>query len=86
VPGATRRPQVELEEHSQRAAQTKLLDLGLLPFLLVDELLSDLLSFVRAHIARLAVGPGTEGLPLHVERHFPHRQAPGGRIVIGREP
>jgi UDP-sulfoquinovose synthase len=46
-------PRVELEEHYYRAAHTKLLDLGLLPFLLGDELLADLLSIARSHIARL---------------------------------
>ena len=46
-------PRVELEEHYYRAAHTKLLDLGLLPFLLGDELLADLLSIARANIDRL---------------------------------
>jgi UDP-sulfoquinovose synthase len=46
-------PRVELEEHYYRAAHTKLLDLGLLPFLLGDELLNDLLSIARTHIDRL---------------------------------
>ena len=46
-------PRVELEEHYYRAAHTKLLDLGLLPFLLGDELLADLLSIARTHIGRL---------------------------------
>ena len=46
-------PRVELEEHYYRAAHTKLLDLGLLPFLLGDELLTDLLSIARTHIDRL---------------------------------
>jgi len=46
-------PRVELEEHYYRAAHTKLLDLGLLPFLLGDELLADLLSIARANIGRL---------------------------------
>jgi hypothetical protein len=36
-----------------RAAHTKVLDLGLLPFLLGDELLADLLSIARTHIDRL---------------------------------
>lgn len=35
------------------AAPTELLDLGLLPFLLDDELLADLLSVARMHIDRL---------------------------------
>jgi UDP-sulfoquinovose synthase len=46
-------PRVELEEHYYRAAHTKLLDLGLLPFLLDDHLLSDLLSLARAHVDRI---------------------------------
>jgi UDP-sulfoquinovose synthase len=46
-------PRVEMEEHYYRAAHTKLLDLGLLPFLLGDELLAELLSIARTHIARL---------------------------------
>src|SRR6516165_10529567 len=46
-------PRVELEEHYYRAAHTKLLDLGLLPFLLDDDLLSDLLGIARSHIGRL---------------------------------
>ena len=46
-------PRVELEEHYYRAAHTKLLDLGLMPFLLGDELLNDLLSIARTHLDRL---------------------------------
>ena len=46
-------PRVELEEHYYRAAHTKLLDLGLMPFLLGDELLADLLSIARTHIDRM---------------------------------
>jgi UDP-sulfoquinovose synthase len=46
-------PRVEAEEHYYRAAHTKLLDLGLMPFLLGDELLADLLSIARTHIDRL---------------------------------
>jgi UDP-sulfoquinovose synthase len=46
-------PRVELEEHYYRAAHTKLLDLGLLPHLLGDELLSDLLSIAGQHLDRL---------------------------------
>jgi UDP-sulfoquinovose synthase len=46
-------PRVEAEEHYYRAAHTKLLDLGLMPFLLGDELLGDLLSIARTHIDRL---------------------------------
>ena len=43
----------ELEEHDDRAAHTKLLDLGLPPVLLGDELLSDPLSIARTCIDRL---------------------------------
>jgi UDP-sulfoquinovose synthase len=46
-------PRVELEEHYYRAAHTKLLDLGLLPFLLDDDFLSDLLALARAHVHRI---------------------------------
>jgi UDP-sulfoquinovose synthase len=46
-------PRVEMEEHYYRAAHTKLLDLGLLPFLLGDELLADLLSIARSHVDRI---------------------------------
>jgi UDP-sulfoquinovose synthase len=46
-------PRVELEEHYYRAAHTKLLDLGLLPFLLGDELLADLLATAHTHIDRI---------------------------------
>jgi UDP-sulfoquinovose synthase len=46
-------PRVEMEEHYFRAAHTKLLDLGLLPFLLGDELLADLLAISRAHVDRI---------------------------------
>ncbi len=46
-------PRVELEEHYYRAAHTKLLDLGLMPHLLSDGLLADLLSIAQSHIGRL---------------------------------
>ncbi len=46
-------PRVEMEEHYYRAAHTKLLDLGLLPFLLDDDLLSDLLDIARPHVHRI---------------------------------
>jgi UDP-sulfoquinovose synthase len=46
-------PRVELEEHYYRAAHTKLLDLGLMPFLLGDELLADLLAIARTHVDRI---------------------------------
>ena len=46
-------PRVELEDHYYRAAHTKLLDLGLLPFLLGDEILSDLLVLARAQVHRI---------------------------------
>ena len=54
-------PRVELQEHYYRAAHTKLLDLGLLPFLLGDELLHDLLSIARTHIDRLGGPPWSRG-------------------------
>jgi len=46
-------PRVELEEHYYRAAHTKLLDLGLMPFLLGDDLLADLLAIARTHVDRI---------------------------------
>jgi UDP-sulfoquinovose synthase len=46
-------PRVELQEHYYRAAHTKLLDLGLMPFLLGDELLADLLAIARTHVDRI---------------------------------
>jgi UDP-sulfoquinovose synthase len=46
-------PRVELEEHYYRAAHTKLLDLGLMPYLLGDELLADLLSIALSNLRRL---------------------------------
>jgi UDP-sulfoquinovose synthase len=46
-------PRVELEEHYYRPAHTKLLDLGLMPFLLDDALLRDLLEIARANVDRL---------------------------------
>jgi UDP-sulfoquinovose synthase len=46
-------PRVELEEHYYRAAHTKLLDLGLMPYLLGDELLADLLAIARTHVDRI---------------------------------
>jgi UDP-sulfoquinovose synthase len=46
-------PRVELEEHYYRAAHTKLLDLGLLPFLLGDELLADLLATAHTYVDRI---------------------------------
>ena len=42
-----------MEEHYYRAAHTKLLDLGLLPFLLDDDLLSDLLDTARTYVHRI---------------------------------
>jgi UDP-sulfoquinovose synthase len=70
-------PRVELEEHYYRAAHTKLLDLGLLPFLLGDELLSDLLSIARTHIDRLersALEPRSLGAPRRAQS--PGRPSP----------
>jgi UDP-sulfoquinovose synthase len=46
-------PRVEMEEHYYRAAHTKLLDLGLLPLLLDDDLLSDLLDIARSFVHRI---------------------------------
>ncbi len=74
-------PRVELEEHYYRAAHTKLLDLGLMPFLLGDELLADLLSIARSHIDRLeraALEP-ERPVALNLEQHHPHVAVPGQR-------
>jgi UDP-sulfoquinovose synthase len=46
-------PRVEMQEHYYRAAHTKLLDLGLLPHLLDDDLLSDLLRTARSFVHRI---------------------------------
>lgn len=48
-------PRVEAEEHYYNAKRTKLVDLGLQPHLLSDNLVDSLLNFaiqVRAHVAR----------------------------------
>jgi hypothetical protein len=42
-----------MEEHYYRAAHTKLLDLGLLPFLLDDYLLFDLFALARSQVHRI---------------------------------
>ena len=81
-------PRVELEEHYYRAAHTKLLDLGLLPFLLGDELLADLLSIARTHIDRLersALEPKVL-VALHVEHHLADGRAAGRRVVRRNDP
>ena len=46
-------PRVEMQEHYYRAAHTKLLDLGLLPHLLDDDLLSGLLDIARSNVHRI---------------------------------
>ncbi len=74
-------PRVELEEHYYRAAHTKLLDLGLLPHLLGDELLSDLLSIARKHIDRLeraALAPNVQWRN-DLERHLADLAGRAGR-------
>ena len=74
-------PRVELEEHYYRAAHTKLLDLGLLPHLLGDELLSDLLSIARQ--AHRAAGAGRaraqRAVAQHLERNFADLPSRAGR-------
>ena len=42
-------PRVENEEHYFHAANTKLLDLGLQPHLLTDEVIADILELVERH-------------------------------------
>jgi UDP-sulfoquinovose synthase len=46
-------PRVELEEHYYRAAHTKLLELGLMPHLLGERLLVELLGMAQGHLGRL---------------------------------
>ena len=68
-------PRVELEEHYYRAAHTKLLDLGLMPFLLGDELLADLLAIARTHVDRIelsALAPKVMWRT-YIERALTHR-------------
>ena len=48
-------PRVEHEEHYFQAANTKLLDLGLQPHLLTDEVISDILDLVEHHRDRVDV-------------------------------
>ena len=76
---------VELEEHYYRAAHTKLLDLGLLPFLLGDELLArSLVHRTHPHRPARAVRPRTErAVALHVEQHHPDGEAAGRGIALG---
>ncbi len=50
-------PRVEMEEHYYNAVHTKLMDLGLEPALLGDELVRSMLKQIEAHKAR--VDPGT---------------------------
>jgi UDP-sulfoquinovose synthase len=46
-------PRVELEQHHYRAAHTRLLELGLVPHLLTDTLISSLFSVVERHKHRV---------------------------------
>jgi UDP-sulfoquinovose synthase len=48
-------PRVEHEEHYFHAANTKLLDLGLQPHLLTDEVISSILELVELHRDRVDV-------------------------------
>jgi len=48
-------PRVEHEEHYFHAANTKLLDLGLVPHLLTDEVVADMLDLVERHRDRVDV-------------------------------
>jgi UDP-sulfoquinovose synthase len=48
-------PRVENEEHYFHAANTKLLDLGLQPHLLTDEVIADILELVERHRSRVDV-------------------------------
>jgi UDP-sulfoquinovose synthase len=56
-------PRVEHEEHYFNAANTKLLDLGLVPHLLTDEVIASMLSLVEKHQDRVnpeAIDPTVE--------------------------
>jgi UDP-sulfoquinovose synthase len=46
-------PRVEHEEHYFNAANTKLLDLGLQPHLLTDEVIASMLALVEVHQDRV---------------------------------
>jgi UDP-sulfoquinovose synthase len=48
-------PRVEHEEHYFHAAHTKLLDLGLQPHLLTDQVITDILALVERHRSRVDV-------------------------------
>jgi hypothetical protein len=48
-------PRVENEEHYFNAANTKLLDLGLQPHLLTDEVIASILELVERHRSRVDV-------------------------------
>ena len=48
-------PRVENEEHYFHAANTKLLDLGLQPHLLTDEVITEMLELVERHRDRVDV-------------------------------
>jgi UDP-sulfoquinovose synthase len=59
-------PRVELEEHYYRAVNTKLLDLGLQPHYLGDELVSSLIEQAEEHKDRVvtrAIAPRTRWRP-----------------------
>ena len=60
-------PRVELEEHYYNATHTKLLDLGLEPHLLGEELVQSMLSMIERHKDRViesAIVPHTRWNPL----------------------
>ena len=48
-------PRVEKEDHYFHAANTKLLDLGLEPHLLTDEVIAEILQLVERHRSRADV-------------------------------
>jgi UDP-sulfoquinovose synthase len=59
-------PRVELEEHYYNAAHTKLLDLGLKPTLLGEELVESMLHAIerhREHVIEASIDPHTRWNP-----------------------
>ena len=59
-------PRVELEEHYYNAAHTKLLDLGLKPTLLKEELIESLIGTIERHKANViesSIDPRTRWNP-----------------------
>ena len=73
-------PRVEREEHYFHAANTKLLDLGLEPHLLTDEVIVGILNLVESHQDR--VDP--EAISPTVDWRRPRQHAQDGQRVVRR--